>query len=195
MMIDDLIAETRTFRRFDQQKQVSSTLVNQLIDLARLGGSARNLQPWKYMICQDSNHCQTIFPHLGWAGYIPTWPGPADGERPTAYILCLLDTSLSTDADVDLGIASQNILLGAMAHGIGGCRIASFSKHLAELLNLPAHLQLKLVIALGYPAEEVSIVDSGDQGSIKYWHKGQDHFVPKRSLAEILLPLSLPDKC
>ncbi len=193
MMISDLISQTRTHRRFDQKRPIPRDTLTHLIDLARLGGSARNLQPWKYMICKQSRHCQAIFPHLGWAGYLPSWPGPAEGEHPTAYILCLLDTSISNEADFDLGIASQNMLLGAMAHGLGGCRIASFSKSLQGLLNLPTNLKLKLVIALGYPAETVSIVEPLEHGSIKYWHgESNKHFVPKRSLAEILLPLSLP---
>ncbi len=192
MKINDLISRTRSIRRFDQQKQISPALLNDLIDLARLGGSARNLQPWKYMICQEPSHCQAIFPHLGWAGYLPNWPGPAVGEQPTAYILCLLDTSISSAADVDLGIASQNLLLAAMAQGIGGCRIASIAKGLSDLLQLPSHLQLKLVIALGYPAEVVTLVDCDKEGSIRYWHgDDRDHFVPKRCLTEILLPLSL----
>lgn len=193
MMINNLIARTRSFRRFNQEKAISPATLNHLIDLARLGGSARNLQPWKYMICSEESPCQSVFSHLGWAGYLPTWPGPAEGEQPTAYVLCLLDTSISQNADFDLGIASQNILLGAMAHGIGGCRIASFSRHLPDLLNLPAHLKLKLVIALGYPAENVIITEPDKEGGIKYWHgNDKDHFVPKRNLSDILLPITLP---
>ncbi len=191
-MIDDLIASTRTIRRFSQEKPVSVEILRHIVDLARLGGSARNLQPWKYMICEQNCHCQAIFPHLGWAGYLPTWQGPAEGERPSAYILCLLDTTISNNADFDLGIASQNLLLGAMEEGIGGCRIASFSKSLTDLVELPEHLELKLVIALGYPAEDVTLVETGEEGSIKYWHgTGKEHFVPKRPLAEVLLPLTL----
>ena len=192
-MINDLIARTRSFRRVDQQKRISPDILNHLIDLARLGGSARNLQPWKYMICSEERHCQSVFAHLGWAGYLPTWPGPAQGEQPPAYVLCLLDTTLSENADFDLGIASQNILLGAMSHGIGGCRIASFSSHLPDLLNLPKNLELKLVIALGYPSENVIITETDNEAGIKYWHgNDKDHFVPKRNLAEILLPITLP---
>lgn len=192
-MINDLISSTRSFRRFHQEKPISPNILNHLIDLARLGGSARNLQPLKYMICAQEHHCQTVFAQLGWARYLPTWPGPAEGEQPTAYVLCLLDTTLSQNADIDLGIASQNILLGAMAHGIGGCRIASFSRHLPDLLNLPANLELKLVIALGYPVENVIITEPDKEGGIKYWHgNDKDHFVPKRNLSDILLPITLP---
>ncbi len=191
-MITDLIAKTRTCRRFDANKPISDELLTQLIDLARLGGSARNIQPWKYMFANTVKQCMAVFPYLGWAGYLPQWPGPTENERPTAYIFCLLDTNLADSGDFDLGISSQNILLGAQEHGISGCRIASLSPALSDLLNLQDNLTLKLVIALGYPAEDVTIVPPGENGDIKYWHgEGKSHFVPKRSLQEVLLPLSL----
>jgi hypothetical protein len=53
----------------------------------------------------------------------------------------------------------------------------------------PAHLSILLVIALGKPVEEVRIEPLGPEGSVKYWRdEAGVHHVPKRSLAEILLP-------
>lgn len=191
-MLNDLIRRTRSFRRFREEQRIAPEILSELIELARLAGSARNLQPWRYMICRHEHHCRMIFPHLGWAGYLAEWPGPDRGARPAAYILCLLDTDICKNGDIDLGIASQNILLGAMAHGIGGCRIASISAALGRQLKLPARLKLQLVIALGYPAEEVVIVEAEERQTIKYWHgTANDHYVPKRPVADILLPLSL----
>ncbi|PLX47805.1 MAG: nitroreductase [Desulfobulbaceae bacterium] len=191
-MLNELMRRTRSFRRFQEEKRIAPEILSELIELAGLAGSARNLQPWRYMICRHKHHCRQIFPHLGWAGYLPEWPGPEQGERPAAYILCLLDTDICRNGDIDLGIASQNILLGAMAHGIGGCRIASISAALGQELQLPARLELQLVIALGYPAEEVIIVEPEERQDIRYWHgPAHDHYVPKRPLADILLPLPL----
>ena len=184
-----LVASTRTHRRFAQGRRVDTEFLQQLVECARLAGSARNLQPLKYMICNDLQNNERIFPHLGWAGYLREWRGPVEGERPAAYILCLLDTRISDDGDFDLGIASQNILLAAGTKGIVGCRIASLSPRLSDCLDLADHLQLKLVIALGYPGEDV-IMTEVKNNDVKYRH-GSNHFhyVPKRSLGEILLPL------
>jgi nitroreductase len=185
-MIADLVRKTRSYRRFYQDERVQIETLEELIDLARLGGSARNIQPLKYLLVNEPEECAAFFPHLGWAGYLAKWSGPQEGERPAAYIVCLLDTRLSKEADCDLGIASQNILLGATERGLGGCRIASFSPALANDLELPAYLRVLLVLALGKPKEQV-VIESADGGEIKYWRDDrQIHHVPKRSLAELI---------
>lgn len=188
MNILKLITETRTYRRFHQDKPISQEQLRELTELARLSGSARNLQPLKFMLVNDADTNSIIFPCLGWAGYLTDWPGPEEGERPSAYIICLLDLNICDEADFDLGIATQNILLGAASMGLGGCRIGSFSGKLSTLLKLPQHLKLMMVLALGVPKEIVKITQTPQDGSIQYWHD-QDgvHHVPKRKLSEIIV--------
>jgi nitroreductase len=158
-----------------------------LVDLARLGGSARNLQPLKYVLVNTPALKAKIFPHLGWAGYLKEWTGPQEGERPAAYIVCLLDTRLSKEADCDLGIATQNLLLGAAEKGLGGCRIASLAPGLRDVFDLDGHLQVLQVIALGRPAETVFLNEQGPGEDIKYWRDtDQVHHVPKRPLQDLI---------
>ncbi len=187
----DIIKKTRTFRRFNQDKKISEATLKELIELARLGGSARNCQPWQYLLITDLNTCNEIFPYLGWAGYLTDWKGPAEGERPSAYILCLMNRDWlkgsEKEAWFDLGLATQNLLLGAMERGIGGCRIMSFSPKIADRFNFPDKLGLSLVIALGYPVETVVLEDIGPDGDIRYYRDDQQiHHVPKRPLSEII---------
>jgi len=188
LTIDHLIRSTRTCRRFFQQEAVSNETLLELIDLARLGGSARNLQPLKYLIVNDPEQNGVIFPHLGWAGYLPEWPGPEEGERPAACIVCLLDRRLSGEAECDLGIATQNLLLGATARGLAGCRIGSVSQALHGVLDLAPHFKILLVIALGKPKEEVAVEEIPTDGDIRYWRDDRlVHHVPKRRLTDILI--------
>jgi nitroreductase len=188
IMLYDLIRQTRSFRRFQENEPVQIATLRSLVDLARLGGSARNVQPLKYILVNDPMMNARIFPHLAWAGYLKDWPGPAEGERPAAYIICLLDTRLSQEAGCDLGIATQNILLGATENGLGGCRIASFSPGLKDILAIDNHLKILLVVALGKTVENISLDELQQDGDIKYWRDAdQVHHVPKRSLAEIIL--------
>ena len=187
--LNNLVKKTRTFRRFIQEETMGISTLEELIDLARLAGSARNAQPLKYMPVADPSLNVKIFPHLGWAGYLADWPGPPEGERPAAYIICLLDTMICDEADCDLGIATQNILLGATDRELGGCRIGAFSPRLRQELALPDHLQILLVVALGKPLENVIIDESGEDGDIRYWRdEERNHHVPKRSLEEIIIP-------
>ncbi|MGW8160640.1 MAG: nitroreductase family protein [Desulfobulbales bacterium] len=186
-MLYDLIRKTRSFRRFQEDVAVDMDTLHYLVDLARLGGSARNMQPLKYVLVNKPAVNAKIFSHLGWAGYIKDWPGPREGERPAAYIVCLLDTRLSTEADCDLGIATQNILLGAAEKGLGGCRIASLSPRLRDELGIADHLKILQVLALGKPLETIILYTLGTDGDIKYWRDVEDvHHVPKRSLPDII---------
>ncbi|MDX1777179.1 MAG: nitroreductase family protein, partial [Desulfobulbales bacterium] len=152
-MLYKLISKTRTFRRFKEDEPIAMETLRYLVDLARLGGSARNMQPLKYVLVNVPALNARIFSHLAWAGYLQDWAGPKEGERPAAYIVCLLDTRLSGAADCDLGIATQNILLGACEKGLGGCRIASLSPGLPDVLGLDEYLRILMVLALGRPVE------------------------------------------
>ena len=192
----ELIEKTRTFRRFQQDKDIEKSTLVALINLARLGGSARNSQPWQYCIINDKDDCKKIFSYIGWAGYLSDWKGPVPGEQPNAYILCLLNRNWlkgnDKEAQFDLGIATQNLLLGAIEKGIGGCRIGSFSPKLSDLFELEAHLELSLVIALGYPQEKVVIETCESEEDIKYWRDDAGiHHVPKRKLDDIVIDLKL----
>ena len=192
----ELIEKTRTFRRFQQDKDIEKSTLVDLINLARLGGSARNSQPWQYCIITDKDDCEKIFPYIGWAGYLSDWKGPVPGEQPNAYILCLLNRNWlkgnDKEAQFDLGIATQNLLLGAIEKGIGGCRIGAFSPKLSDLFELEAHLELSLVIALGYPQEKVVIETCESEEDIKYWRDDAGiHHVPKRKLDDIVIDVKL----
>lgn len=194
--MQELIARTRTFRRFVEKDSISTATLHELIDLARLGGSARNGQPWQYMLVNTPEICEKIFPYLGWAGYLSDWKGPVEGERPSAYVLCLLDRNRlkgpESEAQFDLGVATQNMLLGAMAKGLGGCRIGAFNPKLASLFKLPDQLHLSLVVALGTPAETVIIEECANEDDIRYWRDKQGvHHVPKRSLKSCLVDMAL----
>ncbi|MBW2466042.1 MAG: nitroreductase family protein [Deltaproteobacteria bacterium] len=187
-MLYDLVRGTRSFRRFKEDEPVDIEILRKLVDLARLGGSARNVQPLKYMLINAPEVNAQIFPHLGWAGYLKDWVGPEKGERPAAYIICLLDSRLCSEAECDLGIATQNLLLGAVEKGLGGCRIASFSPALRNVLKIDDELKILLVIALGRPVETVVLDELEYGGDIKYWRDGDRvHHVPKRSLQEVVV--------
>ena len=192
-MLTDLVHRTRTVRRFREAQPLVPALLRALIDLARLGGSARNGQVLKYMVITEADLRQKLFPLLGWAGYLTDWTGPAAGERPAAYVVCLLDTQLlkgvESEAHCDLGIATQNLLLGAAEQGVYGCRIGAFAHgSVHRLLQLDDCFKVLLVVALGYPAETVVLEQLGLDGDIRYWHDGQGvHHVPKRTLEQILI--------
>lgn len=188
-MLRDLILKNRSYRRFHQDFNLEIETLREFIDLARLSASARNLQPLKYILSCDPERNALIFKHLAWAGYLEDWPGPAEGERPSAYIIVLGDTGISNSFNNDFGIAAQSILLGATEKGLGGCVIGSIEKEeLRQVLDIPSQHEILKVIALGKPKEIVVIEDVELGGDIKYYRDGKDiHHVPKRKLDEIII--------
>ncbi len=188
-MIKNFIVKNRSFRRFDQTHAIKTTILKELVELARFSPSAANLQPLKYIFSNDDRRNKIIFPHLRWAGYLKDWPGPPEGERPSAYIIILGDNNIKQDIDCDHGIAAQSMLLGAVEKGLGGCIIGSIRrKELKRELNIPPHLEILLTIALGKPIEQVKLETVQENGDIKYWRDNKGvHHVPKRSLNEIIV--------
>ncbi len=187
-MLKDLVAANRSYRRFHQDTRIDEATLRELVDLARLSATGGNSQRLKYVLSCDPEGNAAIFPHLAWAAGLPEWPGPAESERPAAYIVVVLDTSLGEQGGCDKGIAAQSILLGATERGLGGCMIGSIKRQaLRKALALQDQYKIVLVIALGKPKETV-VIDEVTNGSIKYWRDGQDrHHVPKRALDDIIL--------
>jgi nitroreductase len=187
-MIKDLIVKNRSYRRFYQDHKISLEELKELVDLARLSPSGRNLQPLKYFLSADDDTNEKIFSTLAWAGYLKDWNGPEEGEKPTGYIVILGDTELTNNFMCDHGIVSQSMLLGAVEKGLGGCIFASVKREkLNELLKIDNHLEVLLVLAIGKPKEQV-VIDKVVNDNIKYYRdKNQVHYVPKRALDELII--------
>lgn len=188
-MIADLIKANRSCRRFAEDHPVDLRTLEELVDLARLSASGANLQPLKYILSCEPALNALIFKCLGWAAYLKDWAGPQPGERPAAYIVILGDGNISKDFGVDHGIAAQSILLGAREKGLAGCMLGSINrKDLRSRLDIPAHLRVLLVLAIGQPREKIVIETVGPDGNIRYWRDARAvHHVPKRSLPQIII--------
>jgi len=184
-----LVLKNRSYRRFDESHRVPRETLADLVSLARCTASAANRQPLKYILSAEPETNERIFPCLAWAGYLKDWPGPAPGERPAAYIVILVDQTITKDWWCDDGIAAQTLLLGAAERGLGGCMIGAIQKdRLREAFTIPDHLLIRLVVAFGKPAETVVLEDLPPGGDIRYWRDEKGvHHVPKRRLDELLL--------
>ena len=188
-MIRDLVLKNRTYRRFYESEAIDLETLRELVDLGRLSASGSNAQPLKYVLSCDPHKNALIFPNLGWAGHLPDWPGPPEGERPSAYIIILGDGDISRSVGCDQGIAAQSILLGATERGLGGCMIGSIRRQkIREALRIPDRYEIVLALALGKPKEHVVLEAVGPDGDVRYYRDARGfHHVPKRSLDEIIV--------
>ncbi len=189
MHFRELVMRCRSYRRFNESFPVAEDTLRDLVELACYIPSAKNLQPLKYILLSEPEVVAALFPLLSWAGYLPDWPGPAEGERPRGYIVMLGDLRVSSEFACDSGIAAQTILLGATASALGGCIIASLQKErIRELLKIPEIFSLLMVIALGKPVETVVIDQMAENGSVHYFRDSNAiHHVPKRVVDDLIL--------
>lgn len=186
-MVKDMIYRNRSYRRFHQDVAMDMETLRELVDLARHSASGGNRQPLKYILSCDPQTNARVFETLAWAGYLKDWPGPVEGERPSAHIVILGDKEVASQFSVDTGIACQSMLIGAVEKGFGGCIIGTINRErLRKALEIPEHLEILLVLALGKPKEVVQVEYIDAEGDIKYWRdEGGVHHVPKRKLEDI----------
>ena len=188
-ILKSLLEANRSVRRFDAAREIPVEILENLVGLTRFCASGRNLQPLRYRVVSRREECDRLYPALAWAGYYKDWDGPAEAERPTAYLVQCLDTELASNCLCDDGLQLEAITLGATAMGLSGCIIEAFKKQdVIDVLNLPTRYEPRYVLALGYAAENVRIVDVPDDGDIKYYRdENTTQCVPKRSLSELLI--------
>lgn len=186
-MLKDLLKKTRSFRRFNVNDRVPADLLKTWVTDLRYCASGRNCQPLKYAVVASPQSCAQIFPLLAWAGYLKDWAGPEEDERPSAYLIQLLDKEIAENCLCDDGIQLQTLLLSATEAGYGGCIIKAFKNaELRQLLRLPDHLQINYVLALGKPVEKV-VVEEMKNNDVRYWRTPDGvHHVPKRPACELI---------
>jgi len=182
----DLAAERRTIRKF-KPDPVPRELLERMVSAARLAPSAANVQPLEFLVVDGAGPKAEVFPLLKWAAYIAPAGDPRPGEEPAAYVVTLVNSKLREKMfEYDVGAAMENMILVALAEGVGACWMLSIDRdRLRAALGIPADYRIDSVLALGYPAEEPAAEVMGE--SCRYWkdETGRLH-VPKRPLAAVV---------
>ncbi len=187
-MFFELLKKTRTYRRFDISKPITDTALNKIIESARYVASAGNLQRIRY-VTVGKDHSPELFSHITLGGYLPKDKKPNEEVAPTAYaVLCTAADAPDINLSIDIGIAAEAIALSAADMGIGSCMVRNFDKEYFASLVADTGYSPILVIALGYPAECVSIVDAALCDDLKYYKNKDDvNVVPKLTANEMVI--------
>ncbi|MCK4337423.1 MAG: nitroreductase family protein, partial [Candidatus Aminicenantes bacterium] len=182
MKVFNLILSRRTIRQF-KPKPVPRSILKKIIDAARLAPSAANRQPLEFLVVDDKEVVDRIFPCLKWAGYIVPEGNPRPGREPTSYIITLINSKVRKSGfEWDAGAAIENMILSALEEGIGSCWLASVDREkVRDIFGLPEDYTIDSILALGYPDESPVVEELVD--SVEYWkdEHGRIH-VPKRKL-------------
>ena len=105
MTFYDLMISRRSIRQF-QQKPVPRELLEKMVNSARLAPSAANHQPLEFVVVDEKNSRDLIFPCLKWAEYIKPEGNPKPGQEPMAYVVTLVNTQVKVkNCEWDAGAA------------------------------------------------------------------------------------------
>ena len=191
-MFLDLVKQARSHRGFRQDRKMTRQELEHLVECARFTPAARNDQVLKYYLAEKPETVAAIQPLTKWAGALVELHLPRKGAEPVAYIVICLDGSLAENPapyQRDVGIVAQTMLLAAAEMGLNGCMIGSFAAgELREKLGLPEAIKPQLLLALGEGTDRIVMTDVGEDGSTTYYRDaGDTHYVPKRTLGQLIL--------
>lgn len=189
MTLTELIATSRTCRRFQSSVGLTEGILTDLVNMARLSPCGRNAQALRYALVANPAMREAVFGLVTMGGAFKPEQRPTAAQQPGGYIVILGPEKLEGFGLMDVGIAAQSVNLAANASGLACCMIGAFNKPaLHKLLDVPARLDAKLVLALGAPAEDRQIAAVGDDDSTAYFRDDNGvHWVPKRALEELIV--------
>ena len=179
-----LLAKNRSTRGFDTSFKVRKDQLLSLVEAVRLAPSAMNQQVLRYrLVTEEEAHL--ILPHIRMGAALPELKLPLEGTEPNAFVVICTDKE-SRYVDMDMGIATQTMLLRAVEMGLNGICIAAFDHEaVREALHLP--LAPQLILAIGRSAEHIEVVDIEEGESTTYYRKNGTHFVPKFKVEDLII--------
>lgn len=99
--------------------RIPKELLVELVGLARVSPSPANLQALVWLV-SDEEECEQVFNDVKFGGYLKDWGGPAEGERPSGYIIILGDDDIKPIFKIDVYVQRRRYYC-AVEQGFGGC--------------------------------------------------------------------------
>ena len=158
----EAIFKRRSIRKYTE-KRVSEEVIERLLRAGMAEPSARNEQPWHFVVIDDKqvlNEIPKIHPYSQMLK-----------EASHAVIVCG-DVSIAKEYWVqDCSAAMENMLLMAVDLGLGAVWLGVYPgkervKGLKELLDLPENIMPLSIMSIGYPAETKESADRFDSSRI-----------------------------
>ncbi len=189
-MLRELVNKNRSHREFQSGVRVPEQSIREWIANANHCPAAMNLQALKYKIVTDEKEVAKLLPLTRWAASLSK-KLPPDGHGPSAFVVMCHDTSIAPIKPIfmiDVGICAQTIMLSAAEEGFGGCMIGSATAEvISEALSLADSLTPVLLLGIGAPEDEVVLTVAQDGDTKYYRDENNVHYVPKRTLDEIII--------
>ncbi|MGW4029426.1 nitroreductase family protein [Streptomyces sp. NPDC004838] len=146
----DLLAALSSLRatRWFTEAAVTDGELHAVLEAARWTGSARNRQPWRFVVVRDARVRRELSLLGSYAGHLAL--------APVVVALAVDEEGGGEDAQFDAGRVAQNLMLAAGAAGLGSCPASFFPRANADragaLCRVAAPWRVRTAISLGHPA-------------------------------------------
>jgi len=139
------ILSRRSIRRY-KPDPVPHELVLKVLEAGRLAPTARNEQPWQFVVITDAQRRRELADLTDYGKFI--------ADAPVCIVVLCKPTKYYLE---DGSAAITQMMLAATALGPGSCWVAgdkkTYAGHIVQFCGAPAHYKLVALMALGYPAE------------------------------------------
>jgi nitroreductase len=164
--IFELIKSRRSIRKYKRDIPAEE-LIKRCIEAALYAPSAKNSQPWSFIIVKDKETIIQLSKAQPFTKFI---------ENAPYVVVALADEKKSNHWLEDMGCAIMSLLLEAHYLGLGACWGAIYDpentereNHVRGILQIPENLRIIACIGIGYPDETPSPkkIKSLDEAIIK----------------------------
>ena len=163
MQTQEALKQRRSSRSF-QAKPIERSIIEEIIDCARLAPSARNIQPWGFLVITEKEALQKLAAATDTGRFI--------AESACCIAVFCQDTKYYLE---DGCAATENILIAATELGLASCWVAGdkkpYSEGVKELLHAPADLKLVSLIPLGYAKTPAHLPAKKSLRDVLHWDK------------------------
>src|SRR5260370_34030710 len=132
----------RRVKRTFSDKPVEREKLSAIVDAGRHAMSARNLQPWQFVVIQNRATVKEIGALCSTGRFVT--------DAPSAVVV-LKDVANARWADVDCGQAVQNMANAGWALGLGTCWVGNFDgAKIAAMLGVKDGWAIFTILPFGY---------------------------------------------
>ena len=160
------ILTRRSIRKYSD-KQISEDIVKELLNAGMHAPSARNLQPWHFVVVDQRADLDALADIHPYARML--------SQATLAILVCGDQNIQDMDGYIvqDCAAVTQNIMLAAHANGIGSVWLGMYPreermKGVGQFLDLPDHILPVSLISLGYPDEKKDAPDRYKTDRVHY---------------------------
>ncbi|MCD6301871.1 MAG: nitroreductase family protein [Staphylothermus sp.] len=160
----DFLKSRRSIRKF-KPDPVPREVIEKILDTARFAPSARNSQPWRFIVVDDPSIKEQF-------ANIHPWAQPLK-NAPLGIVVVADKNTSPTSYLVDGANATIYIQLAAHALGLGTVWLQTLRniEDIQRILNLPENLVPVAMLAVGYPDEQPKPKDRLPLEKLMYYNK------------------------